>query len=184
MVLPSIMRRIAPYFLALSSTLALGQGDRAASFVSGPGTILYVSAGLVLPYLRDGANSKNHGLRALDALGTSLLFSEGLKRVTRVPRPDTGAPDSFPSGHATAAFSIATMEAAFHQKEAPLWYAGAAAIGWSRVSLNRHRLTDVLGGAAIGFLTARWELSQHRGLILRPFISDDGGWGATIATRF
>jgi len=178
------MRRIALCSLALSSTLVYGESDRAASFVSGPGTLMYVSAGLILPFLRDGENAKSHGLRSFDALATSLVFSEGLKRITRVPRPDTGTRDSFPSGHTTAAFSIATMESAFHPKEAPLWFLGASAIGWSRVSLERHRIGDVVGGALLGYLTARWELSQPRGLLIRPFISESGGMGLLYSSKF
>lgn len=178
------MRRIALCLLALSSTLAHGQGDRVAKFASGPGTLLYVSGGLLLPFLRDGDNAKMHGLRTFDSLATSLILSEGLKRATRVPRPDTGTRDSFPSGHTTAAFSIATMESAFHPKEAPLWYLGASAIGWSRVSLERHRVGDVLGGALLGYLTARWELSQPRGLLIRPFVSDSGRLGLLYSSKF
>lgn len=170
--------------LAASCTLSFGQRDGTASFISGPGTLIYVSGGLILPFLRDGDNAKNHGLRTIDALGTSLLLTEGLKRITRAPRPDTGTRDSFPSGHTTAAFSIATMESAFHPKEAPLWFLGAAAIGWSRVSLERHRIGDVVGGALVGYLTARWELSQPRGFLIRPFVSDSGGLGVLYTSKF
>ncbi len=146
-----------------------------AHFYSGSGSILYLAAGVGLPLLRDGANGKNHALRAADAIGTSVLLTEGLKSVFREKRPDSNSHDSFPSGHATAAFAAATMESQWHPKEAPLWYLGATLISVSRVSLNRHYTQDVLAGAAIGYATARIELAQRRGLVLHPFIDPSAG---------
>ena len=148
---------------------------RAASkFASGDGNILFLAAGVGLPLLSDGHDGKNHALRALDALGTSVILSEGLKSLVREKRPDSNAHDSFPSGHATAAFAVATVEGGLHPKQAPLWYLGAALISYSRVRLHRHTVGDVLAGAALGAGTARLELTQPRGLILSPFITPDG----------
>jgi len=146
----------------------------ASKFASGNGNILFLAAGVGLPLLSDGHDGKNHALRALDALGTSVLLSEGLKNLVREKRPDSNAHDSFPSGHATAAFSVATVEASLNPKQAPLWYLGAALISYSRVRLHRHTVGDVLAGAALGAGTARLELAQPRGLILSPFITPDG----------
>ena len=54
--------------------------------------------------------------------------------------------------------------------------AGASSdIAYSRVKLNRHYYRDVVAGAAVGYFTARWELSQSRGLVLAPFIGSDKG---------
>jgi len=147
---------------------------KAATFASESGNILFLAAGVGLPLLSDGHDGKNHALRALDALGTSVLLAEGLKVLVREKRPDSNAHDSFPSGHATAAFAVATVEGSLHPKQAPLWYLGAALISASRVRLNRHTPGDVVAGAAIGFGVARLELSQPRGLILSPFITPDG----------
>jgi membrane-associated phospholipid phosphatase len=65
------------------------------------------------------------------------------------------------------------MESHYHPDYAWLWYTGASAIAYSRVDLNRHRPTEVLAGAAIGYLTARLELSQKHGLLLFPIIDRD-----------
>jgi membrane-associated phospholipid phosphatase len=146
----------------------------ASKFGSEGGNILFLAAGVGLPLLSDGHDGKNHALRALDALGTSVLLSEGLKNLVHEKRPDSNAHDSFPSGHATAAFSVATVEASLHPKQAPLWYLGAALISYSRVRLHRHTIGDVLAGAALGAGTARLEMSQPRGLLLSPFITPDG----------
>ncbi len=147
---------------------------KASDFGSGAGNILFLAAGVGLPLLSDGHDGKNHALRALDALGTSVILSEGLKNLVREKRPDSNAHDSFPSGHATAAFSVATVEAGLHPHQAPLWYLGAALISYSRVRLHRHTVGDVAAGAALGFGTARLEMSQPRGLLLAPFITPDG----------
>ncbi|MGI4792451.1 MAG: phosphatase PAP2 family protein [Janthinobacterium lividum] len=153
-----------------------------AKFYSGNGNIIYLAAAVGLPLLRDGQDKKEHALRAADAIGTSVLLSEGLKSVIKEKRPDSNSHDSFPSGHATAAFAAAAVESQWHPKEAPYWYAGAALISVSRVSLNRHYTQDVVAGAALGYFTARLELSQRRGLILSPFISPhNGGVGLQLS---
>lgn len=149
-----------------------------ARFASGTGTLLFLGAGTLLPLLEDGPDKKDHTLRAADSLLTATLFTEGLKRIVRERRPDSDKRTSFPSGHATAAFAIATMQASFHPNQALFWYAGATAIAASRVKLRRHYTRDVLAGAAVGFSTARIELEQPRGLLLAPFIR--GGRGRSV----
>ena len=141
-----------------------------ARFASGTGNLLFLGAGTLLPLVEDGQDKKQHTLRAADSLLTATLITEGLKRIVRERRPDSDERTSFPSGHATAAFAIATMQAGFHPNQAIFWGAGATAIAASRVKLRRHYTRDVVAGAAVGFLTARVELKQPRGLLLSPFI--------------
>ncbi|BAY98094.1 hypothetical protein NIES37_20420 [Tolypothrix tenuis PCC 7101] len=144
-----------------------------SNFVSGGGTALYLGAGVTLPLLQDGKQGGQHALRALDSLTTSTLLCISLKEITDVKRPDSDSRDSFPSCHATAAFAIATVQSHYHPGSALIWYSGASLIAYSRINLNRHRLTEVLAGAALGYLTAQLELSQKHGLILFPIISSD-----------
>ncbi len=163
-----------PDAATLSSGLQLnrtnGNDPAWATFASGTGNLLFLGAGTLLPLVEDGKDGQQHSLRTADALIVSTLFSEGLKRVTHKKRPDGGNYESFPSGHATAAFAVATMQANYHPKQAIFWYAGATAIAASRVKLHRHYTVDVIAGAALGYATARLELGQNRGLLLRPFI--------------
>ncbi len=172
-------------FFALSlapSARANSPARTAANFASGSGNILYLAAGIGLPLLSDGGAGRTHALRALDAMGTSVLLTEGLKALTREKRPNSNAHDSFPSGHATAAFAVATAESQFHPRQAPLWFLGAALISYSRVRLHRHTVGDVAAGAAIGYGVTRVELSAPRGLILSPIISPDGrGLGLQVS---
>lgn len=150
-----------------------------AKFASGTGNILYLTAGTLLPLLEDGKDGKDHALRTADSLLTSTLITEGLKHIVREKRPGNDeARTSFPSGHATAAFAIATMQSHYHPRQALLWYGGATLIAASRLQLHRHFVQDVIAGAGVGYFTARFELGRRRGLILSPFIharDDNGG---------
>lgn len=145
-----------------------------SDFVSGAGTILYLGGGSLLPLLTDGADGGQHTLRIVDAVGTSAALCYGLKEVIRSPRPDNEKElDSFPSCHATTAFALARVQSHYHPDYAILWYGGAALIGYSRLDLNRHRFTDVLIGAGLGYLVGEIELGQKRGLLLFPLIRQD-----------
>ena len=56
-------------------------------FLTGPGNTVYLVAGVGLPLIEDGRAGRNHALRSADALGTSVLLSEGFQTV--VPREAT-----------------------------------------------------------------------------------------------
>jgi undecaprenyl-diphosphatase len=58
---------------------------------------------------------------------------------------------SFPSGHATTAFAVAAALTRAAPARRPLWLALAAIIGAARVLLNAHFLSDVIGGALVGW---------------------------------
>ena len=171
---------------SLSSSANTASQNSAAKFASGTGTLLFLGAGTLLPLLEDGPEGREHTLRTMDSLLTSTLITEGLKHIVREKRPDGSDRTSFPSGHATAAFAVATMQSHFHPKQAPYWYAGATLISYSRVKLNRHYYHDVIAGAAVGYFTSRWELSQRRGLILSPLIRsrNAGGNGVSVSMNF
>ena len=145
-----------------------------SDFVSGGGTALFIGGGALLPLLTDGADGGQHSLRVVDAVATSAALCFGLKSVISSPRPDNERElDSFPSCHATTSFAVARVQSHYHPDYAILWYGGAALIGYSRLDLNRHRLSDVLVGAGLGYLVGEFELNQPRGLLLFPLIRQD-----------
>ncbi|MEO6914374.1 MAG: phosphatase PAP2 family protein [Chitinophagaceae bacterium] len=92
-----------------------------------------------------------------EVLMMALVFPT--KKLVGKPRPDSGAPTSFPSGHTAQAFSGATLfcdEFAGHN----FWlkvtvYSGASAVGVLRVLNNRHWAGDVIAGAGFGILSAK-----------------------------
>ena len=73
------------------------------------------------------------------------------------PNGDGGrANSSFPSGHAANAFAWASvLERHYGWKAAVPGYAVAAVIGASRIQENKHWLSDVVGGAALGYIAGR-----------------------------
>src|SRR5207244_7213209 len=73
------------------------------------------------------------------------------ERTTRVRRPRTS---SFPSGHATSAFSAAGLLAE-DDVLWPLYYAIAVIVASSRVYVRVHHASDVIAGAAIGIALGR-----------------------------
>jgi membrane-associated phospholipid phosphatase len=66
---------------------------------------------------------------------------------------------SFPSGHTTGAFAVATCLAAFYPQARWVVYGVAAAAGVNRVVEHEHFLSDVIAGALTGHLVASWLLS-------------------------
>jgi hypothetical protein len=98
----------------------------------------------------------------------SFGIGQGLKKIVRRERPyarlanvhftdaELSDPYSFPSGHSTVAFAIATSLSLRYPKPAVyiplhLW---ALFVGYGRVYLGLHYPSDVLAGAAIGSGTA------------------------------
>jgi undecaprenyl-diphosphatase len=61
---------------------------------------------------------------------------------------------SFPSDHAIAAFGIAFVVAFIGRRMGALFLAGASVIALTRVLAGLHYPGDVLGGAAVGLLSA------------------------------
>ena len=75
-----------------------------------------------------------------------------------------GLYDSFPSGHSATAFSVATVVAMQyrHRPWVPvLAYTIAAGVGLSRVTMDRHWMSDVFVGAVVGHLVARLVVRSH-----------------------
>lgn len=71
---------------------------------------------------------------------------------------------SFPSGHTTVAFAAATVFAMEYKNRPwiPIFsYSAATLIGFSRITENKHWATDVLFGAAIGYLTGRQVVNNY-----------------------
>ncbi len=71
---------------------------------------------------------------------------------------------SFPSGHTIAAFSIATIIARRYRNHRWIPYAAygmAAVVGFSRLSLSAHFLSDVFMGGALGYSISRFAVLRQ-----------------------
>ena len=95
------------------------------------------------------------------------LLEFAVKHLVGRPRPDadldvftilgpTLVPDadSFPSGHATSAFAVARVFAAYFPWLTWPLYLVAAGIAAGRVYLERHYVSDIVIGASIGLIVA------------------------------
>ncbi|WP_229381201.1 phosphatase PAP2 family protein [Shewanella psychropiezotolerans] len=110
-------------------------------------------------------------------LGTSASITHGLKFVYRKMRPDGTQPNSFPSGHTSAAFAGAAY---LHHRYGDAWavpaYGAAAFVGFSRVHANRHFMDDVMAGGAISVLTSLYFTDPYNqsDLMFVPSMTKDG----------
>ncbi len=59
---------------------------------------------------------------------------------------------SFPSNHASTSFAIAATASYFYPVAAPYLFLTAVLVGYSRVYVGVHYVSDILGGAVIGIL--------------------------------
>jgi membrane-associated phospholipid phosphatase len=94
------------------------------------------------------------------------LVVEGLKRVVDRTRPD-GSRDpnnaSFPSSHAANAAALAVLVTRRWPRAGWVAWPLALLVSLSRMWLDRHYLTDVLAGVAIGTGIAWWVTGWARG---------------------
>lgn len=125
--------------------------------------IVYGLNGLGVKGKNDFANRTAILIKSELMLGV-LTFS--LKRITAIPRPDTKALTSFPSGHTAQAFAAATFMAREYGYKS-IWYSigaytVATGVGAMRVMNNRHWIPDVLVGASIGILSTNLAYLTHQ----------------------
>ncbi len=125
---------------------------------------LYVIGRYMLPHA-DGepkTNKVSHlGFDLLRSLIVSQALTQGIKVVVRRDRP-TGECCAFPSGHASATFATASvLERHLGFRGAWPTFAVAAYVATSRLHDNRHFLSDVLFGSALGIASGWTVVGRH-----------------------
>ena len=83
-------------------------------------------------------------------LVTDQVAASLIKPLVARPRPHGGGSFSFPSVHATNIAAQATLFARFYPKITVVLGAIAVLVGFSRVYLEKHFPSDVIGGALLG----------------------------------
>ena len=184
-------RWLAPFSLATAALLATDRNSagemaeggnnqarlRISKYVSRGGD-LYTTGTVAATFYFVGrathsTRARETGLLGAEALIDSNLVVEALKIATQRPRPrvdnasgefyDRG--DSFPSGHAISAWSLATVIAYEYGKRRPLVRVGAygfaTAVSLSRYTGRNHFLSDVLVGSALGYGIGRFVYYKH-----------------------
>jgi len=114
-----------------------------------------IVAGTTGLYLFGKEKGRQMATQILVAEVVSQGITDSLKRLTKERRPDGSNRLSFPSGHASSAFTFAEILAENDREHQGWYYGGAALIGWSRVELRKHYWWDVVAGAALGIYSAR-----------------------------
>lgn len=132
------------------------------------GSVDWISGGVPLAVLAYGYIEKNKTIRNNGyELIIAMAINAGITQVMKVgfnrTRPSDAYPNdvfvrsvshdkSFPSGHTSQAFALATtLTLQYHR-----WYVSlpaylyAGCVGYSRMYLGKHYPTDVLAGAAVG----------------------------------
>jgi len=179
--------------MALATTIALANDDRAmramharipesvrrswpvraTSLIGGVGVPVAAGAMIFLGHGR----LHDTGKMALTAVVVNAAVVTSLKILTGRQRPDglDGAGgfhgpslvyDSFPSGHASTAFALATVVGKRHREWKWWLYGGATLVAASRVLLDAHHPSDVLAGALIGIEVGNLVL-KNEGAIAR-----------------
>jgi membrane-associated phospholipid phosphatase len=103
-----------------------------------------------------GARFRAMSYDLLDATIVNFGYTELLKVTVKRERPDGSDNKSFPSGHASNAFTLATVaERHYGWKVGVPAYALAATIAYSRIVRDKHYLSDVVAGATLGYVVGR-----------------------------
>ena len=113
----------------------------------------------------------NAGFDAFESSVFSSFVTKAGKKLARRERPNHSDNQSFPSGHATNAFAIATAIATdYRDKPAVpvIAYAVATSIALARVHENVHFPADVVAGALIGRATAKAITTAHAHVTIIP----------------
>jgi len=173
--------KIQKYFVGHQSTAA----DNLSKYVfepigNGIGTSVIIGGLYVGGRLAKDNRLAGTSLTAAKAFIVSTVCAQAVKQLTHRHRPyQDEIPDhaqwegpfadihynSFPSGHSTAAFSLATVFAMEYSKTVwvpVLAYSLAAGTAVSRLYDNEHWASDVVIGSALGFVTGRFMWKQSR----------------------
>ena len=103
----------------------------------------------------------------IEAQIITAVMTGGLKLAVGRERPDGSGSrinSSFPSGHVSGSFAMASVfDSMYGYKVGIPLYTFAGFVGLSRISDNKHFLSDVLFGAALGTVVGRSVAKMHLG---------------------
>jgi membrane-associated phospholipid phosphatase len=166
-------RRIGDEFAESPQLIRIGN---AVSYIGSGYTVGAATATFYLVGRFTGnPRARETGLLAAQALLDTAIVGGVIKVVTQRARPDAGltrsefftAGSSFPSGHSLSIWSFATVVA--HEYPDHRWiqitaYSTAMAVSAARVAAQRHYLSDVLVGGALGYAIGRYVYRTHQRL--------------------
>lgn len=140
----------------------------------GSSKMLPATAGVfAVSLLTDDARFQDAAFTSLQSLVYSTAAVFAVKYAVGRMRPEVGAGagsfdvfsgnTSFPSGHTATAFAVVTPWVMYYPNPVTYGLFGlAAGTAVARIAKDRHWPTDVLAGAAVGYLTARYLTTRHQ----------------------
>jgi membrane-associated phospholipid phosphatase len=120
--------------------------------------------------------ARETGLLSAEALIDSVITGGALKAITQRARPQAGVErseffdggSSFPSGHSTQAWAVATIIASEYKHRRAVQvaaYGVASAVSIARFTGHKHYVSDVVAGSALGYGIGRFVYkARHREL--------------------
>jgi membrane-associated phospholipid phosphatase len=149
---------------AVSKFFAPGKYLGSVYVQAGTAVGLYAIGRYAMPHAagQPKTNKVSHlGFDLLRAVTVSQVLTQVIKNTARRDRP-TGECCAFPSGHASAAFATASVfERHLGYRAAVPTFAIAAYVAASRLHDNRHFLSDVLFGGALGMASGWTVVGRH-----------------------
>ncbi|MBT6154463.1 MAG: phosphatase PAP2 family protein [Planctomycetaceae bacterium] len=122
--------------------------------------------------------------------GLSTLAMKGIANTSRPSDDWNGGAFGFPSFHSSSSFTIAAVVDEYYGPKAGLpAYALAGLISWSRLDERDHDLSDVVFGAALGYVIGHAVAGQHlrcdsRVRLLPYFHPTEGTGGLMVDVSF
>jgi membrane-associated phospholipid phosphatase len=133
--------------------------DWGDAFETGAGPVwsaVFVAGMFTAGRLSGGSRFRAMTYDMLDAAVVNFGYTELIKVAVGRERPNREDDKSFPSGHTSNAFALAAVaERHYGWKVGVPSYLLAGLVGASRLEQDKHYLSDVVAGAALGFIVGR-----------------------------
>jgi hypothetical protein len=139
--------------------------------------------------IRDDVEAHELSKSLFSAVAFTQIGTTFLKLAANSTRPN-GDPYGWPSGHTSSSFAFAAVLDGYYGHALGLpAYTLAGLVAWERIDDREHDLSDVVFGAALGYVIGRTVASEHQarfcGMELGPFTDPDtGSTGIAFERRY
>lgn len=175
----------------MSSSRRFKELGEVGAFLGSSLTIGVVSGGLLFSsYLTENQKFRSMAFSLSQGFVVNLGMTASLKTITWRTRPNGEGSRSFPSGHTSSAFTVATVLWHHYPKASIPAYLTAGLIGVSRLEKNKHFLSDVVAGATLGYIVGRTVIRGTASYLSQPDVTwlplylGQEEWGIAVVLSF